>query len=172
MSMREAFNKAGHGGAKQYSGQRQGSGYPQRHGQGHTQPEEHLPSMPKIVFRDESNYRKKELFTDYALQYADELTRHKITQTQLRKYYNEVKALEARIKANPDFKANEALISLLKSKVAYGLAKETDRDKKEGFKILLNMVEQGIAWSTKPEYFEDFVLLFEAVAGFFRGRER
>lgn len=171
MSMRDAFNKAGHGGAKQYPGQRQDGSYPQRQGQSNIQ-SEHSPSMPKIVFRDESNYRKKELFTDYALQYADELTRHKITQTQLRKYYNEVKALEARIKANPDFKANEALISLLKSKVAYGLAKETDRDKKEGFKVLLNMVEQGIAWSTKPEYFEDFVLLFEAVAGFFKGKER
>ncbi len=171
MSMRDAFNKAGHGGAKQYSGQKHGGSYPQRQGQSNIQ-SEHLPSMPKIVFRDKSNYRKKELFTDYALQYADELTRHKITQTQLRKYYNEVKALEARIKANPDFKANEALISLLKSKVAYGLAKETDRDKKEGFKVLLNMVEQGIAWSTKPEYFEDFVLLFEAVAGFFKGKER
>jgi CRISPR/Cas system CSM-associated protein Csm2 small subunit len=50
------------------------------------------------------------------------------------------------------------------------MAKETGRDKKEAFKVLLNMTEQGIGWSTKPEYFEDFVLFFEAVIGFFKGK--
>ncbi len=129
-------------------------------------------NLPKIVFRDEQGYRKKDIFTNLAQTYADEMAKYKMTQTQLRKYYNEVKALEARIKANPDFRVNEAIIGLLKSKVAYGLAKESDGNKKEGFRVLLHMVEQGIEWSTTPEYFEDFVLFFEAVVGFFKGRER
>ncbi len=128
--------------------------------------------LPKLVFRDSDNYRKKDLFTDTAQKYADEMAKYKLTQTQLRKYYNEVKALEARIEANPDFKENEALITLLKSKVAYGLAKETDYEKKKGFEVLLKMVEQGIIWSTTSEHFQDFVLFFEAVVGFFRGKER
>lgn len=142
-------------------------GNPQKYG-GDKGQSEKLMNLPKLIFRDEKGYRKKELFTEHAVAYADAMT--KMTQTQLRKYYNEVKALESRIKANPDFKINEALIGLLKSKVAYGLAKETDRDRKEAFKVLLNMTEQGIGWSTKPEYFEDFVLFFEAVIGFFKGK--
>jgi len=162
MSMKEALNKAGY----------KGSGNPQRqqHGQGRDrgQSGEQAVDLPRLIFRDEKGYRKKELFTEHAVAYADAMM--KMTQTQLRKYYNEVKALDARIKANPDFKSNEALIGLLKSKVAYGMAKETDRDKKEAFKVLLNMTEQGIGWSTKPEYFEDFVLFFEAVIGFFKGK--
>ena len=144
---------------------------PQRYQQGHTgerNQSRQTVNLPKLIFRDEKGYRKKELFTEHAVAYADAMM--KMTQTQLRKYYNEVKALDARIKANPDFKSNEALIGLLKSKVAYGMAKETDRDKKEAFKVLLNMTEQGIGWSTKPEYFEDFVLFFEAVIGFFKGK--
>lgn len=162
MSMKDAFNKAvfkGGGNPQRqqhgYSGDRQQSG-------GQT------INLPKLIFRDEKGYRKKELFTECAVEYANAM--EKMTQTQLRKYYNEVKALESRIKANPDFKANEALIGLLKSKVAYGLAKETDKNRKEAFKVLLNMTEQGIEWSTKPEYFEDFVLFFEAVMGFFKGK--
>ncbi len=163
MSMGGAFKKAGY----------KGGGNPQRQQHGHSaeggQSGQTL-NLPELIFRDANGYRKKELFTEYAVKYADAMT--KMTQTQLRKYYNEVKALEARVKANSDFKANEALIGLLKSKVAYGMAKENDRNKKEAFKVLLHMTEQGIEWSTKPEYFEDFVLFFEAVMGFFKGKER
>lgn len=128
--------------------------------------------LPKLDFRDSNNYRKKDLFTDTAQKYAEVMAKFKLTQTQLRKYYNEVKALDARIEANPNFKEHEYLIALLKSKVAYGLAKETDYEKKKGFEVFLKMVEQGITWSTRPEYFKDFVLFFEAVVGFFRGKER
>ncbi len=159
MSMGEAFKKAGY----------KGGGSPQRQ-QERDRGQQYTVNLPKLVFRDENGYRKKELFTEHAIAYADAMIN--MTQTQLRKYYNEVKALEARIKANPDFKTNEALIGLLKSKVAYGMAKENDKNKKEAFKVLLNMTEQGIEWSTKREYFEDFVLFFEAVMGFFKGKER
>ena len=161
--MEDAFKKAGY----------KGGGNPQKKQYGHKKDRNYskgqaVKNLPKLIFRDEKGYRKKELFTDHAVAYAEAMI--KMTQTQLRKYYNEVKALESRIKANPDFKSNEALIGLLKSKVAYGMAKETDKNKKEAFKVLLNMTEQGIEWSTKPEYFEDFVLFFEAVMGFFRGK--
>ncbi len=159
MSMKDAFKNAGYKGGGGHHDNRQ------------RQVSESI-DLPNLTFRDEQGYRKKELFTVHAQKYADEMARLRMTQTQLRKYYNEVKALEARIEANPDFMANEALIGLLKSKVAYGLAKETDREKRKGFEVLLKMVEQGIAWSTKKDYFKDFVLFFESVIGFFRGKER
>lgn len=132
MSMGDAFKKAGYKGGGNPQRQQQGRG-------GDRGQSGQAMNLPRLIFRDENGYRKKELFTEHAVVYADAMLR--MTQTQLRKYYNEVKALEARIKANPDFKANEALIGLIKSKVAYGMAKETDNYKKEAFADFWNMFD-------------------------------
>lgn len=174
MSMRDAFNKAGHGGAKQYPGQKQGGSYPQRQGVG-TIPSDNANNPPKIILRHNGQLRR-ELLTSEAEQWADFLHNNGngITATQLRNFFNEVKALQSRIEAS-GFQANDALIGLLKSKAAYAYAR-AERKRETGFRHMKSMIEQGVdlTKSVDPrkaeEAFNDFALFFEAVMGFFKGR--
>lgn len=166
MSMRDAFNKSGHGGAKQHSGQRQGGSYPQG---GRSTPSENTNNPPKILLRRNGQLRR-ELITSEAEQWADSLHNNGngITATQLRNFFNEVKALQSRIEAG-GFDANEALVGLLKSKAAYAYAR-AEKKREIGFRHMKSMIEQGVELSRSPESFNDFALFFEAVMVFFKGR--
>ncbi len=126
-------------------------------------------NFPTIEFRTNGQLRR-ELLTSEAENWADLLYNNGfgVTATQLRNFFNEVKALQSRIEAG-GFQSNEAMVGLLKSKVAYAYARaETKR--KTGFECLKNMIEQGSDKSTSKEAFDDFALFFEAVMGFFKGR--
>lgn len=83
-------------------------------------------------------------------------------------FFNEVKALQSRIEAG-GFPSNEAMVGLLKSKVAYAYAR-AEKKRKTGFEYLQSMIEQGVELSKSKEDFDDFTLFFEAVMGFFKGR--
>lgn len=168
MSMRDAFNKAGHSGVKQYSGQRQGGSYPQRQGGGSTS-SDNTNNPPKIILRHNGQLRR-DLLTSEAEQWADSLHNNGngITATQLRNFFNEVKALQSRIEAG-GFDATEALVGLLKSKAAYAYAR-AEKKREMGFRHMKSMIEQGVELSKTPESFNDFALFFEAVMGFFKGR--
>ena len=124
---------------------------------------------PKIVFRANGQLRR-ELLTTEAEKWAECLYDNKsgVTATQLRNFFNEVKALQSRIEAG-GYAPNEAMIGLLKSKAAYALAR-AEKKRKIGFEYLKSMIEQGADLSTSEEAFNDFALFFEAVMGFFKGR--
>ena len=127
-------------------------------------------SADKIVFRENGKLRR-ELLTNDALNWADKLYQNGydgVTHTQLRNFFNEVKALQSRIEAY-SFEDVDALIGLLKSKAAYALAK-AEKKRKKGFENLQKMIEQGVDYSTDAEKFNDFVIFFEAVMGFYKGR--
>lgn len=162
MSMGEAFNKAGY----------KGSGNPQKsqHGySGDRKQSGQRNTPPNIVFRANGQLRR-ELLTSEAETWADLLYDNKngVTATQLRNFFNEVKALQSRIEAG-GFAANEALIGLLKSKAAYAYAR-AEKKRKTGFEYLKSMIEQCSDLSKSEEAFNDFALFFEAVMGFFKGR--
>lgn len=163
MSMGDAFKKAGY----------KGSGNPQKQQHGYSESRrpsgEQANNPPKIVFRTNGQLRR-ELLTSEAETWADLLYDNKngVTATQLRNFFNEVKALQSRIEAG-GFVANEAMIGLLKSKSAYAYAR-AEKKRKTGFEYLKNMIEQCVDLSKSEEAFNDFALFFEAVMGFFKGR--
>ena len=129
----------------------------------------HSINSPKIVFRKDG-YLRKDLLTSEAEKWADLLSddENGVTATQLRNFFNEVKSLQSRIEAG-GFSSNEAMVGLLKSKVAYAHAR-AEKKRKTGFEYLQSMIEQGVDLSKSKEDFDDFALFFEAVMGFFKGR--
>ncbi len=164
MSMEDAFKKAGY----------KGGGNPQRQKSERGQSRQTRP--PTIVFRDNGKLRR-ELLTSEAENWADLLFDNGkgVTATQLRNFFNEVKALQSRIEAG-GFTASEAMIGLLKSKAAYAYAR-AEKKRKKGFDYLKSMIDQSVDLIFKSnnqkkseEAFNDFALFFEAVMGFFKGR--
>lgn len=162
MSMKEALKKAGF----RSGGNPQKQFYQKAEGKKET---ESRNTLPEIIFRSSGQLRR-ELLTSEAESWADSLYDNKngVTATQLRNFFNEVKALQSRIEAG-GFAHNEAIIGLLKSKAAYAYARAEKR-RKRGFEYLKNMIEQCVDLSRSEEAFNDFVLFFEAVMGFFKGR--
>jgi len=164
MSMEDAFKKAGYKGGGNLKRRKHESG----------QPEQTKP--PTIVFRENGKLRRS-LLTSEAKMWADLLfdNRSGVTATQLRNFFNEVKALQSRIEVG-GFDANEAMIGLLKSKAAYAYAR-AEKKRKKGFDYLKSMIDQSVdlifksnSQKKSEEAFNDFALFFEAVMGFFKGR--
>lgn len=119
--------------------------------------------LPQIKFR-ENGILRRELLTTEARKYADEFQRGGLTTHQMRRFYHEVKALEAKIEADgPDgFKNNEALVGMLKAKVAYA----KNRPQAKVPPAFVTFIERGVDAITKHDDFKDFTLFFEAVVGF------
>jgi len=166
MSMEEAFKKSGYKDSRNPQRQQHGQGGDRR------QP----VNIPQIIFRSNGQLRR-ELLTSDAESWADWLYDNKngVTATQLRNFFNEVKALQSRIEAG-GFSSNEAMIGLLKSKAAYAYAR-AEKKRKNGFEYLKSMIEQSVDLIFKStnlkeseKTFNDFALFFEAVMGFFKGR--
>src|SRR3989338_515099 len=132
MIMKEALNKAGYKGSgnKNKDRKRQGGGNPHR-----SQPIGQAINPPKIVFRNNGQLRR-ELLTSEAENWAGLLYDNKngVTATQLRNFFNEVKALQSRIEAG-GFAVNEAMIGLLKSKAAYAFARAEKKKEKDTSEI-------------------------------------
>jgi len=109
---------------------------------------------------------RAELLTDDARKYAKEFVRRRLNPTQLRKYFNEVRALEAQVKAK-GYPIVEPLIKMLKSKVAYGMRRSGGQQSlPENFK---GFIDQSVDAIQDEKDFNAFVKHFEAVLGFFYG---
>lgn len=119
-----------------------------------------------IKFRDSNGNLRKELLTTEAEEWGGKFVNDKLTITQLRRFYNEVKALEARIEAT-SFEENQALIGMLRSKVAYACPQKGQKKVPDIFK---QFIEQCVKSINNGKDFKDFVLFFEAVYGFFVGK--
>ena len=86
-------------------------------------------AQQEIKFRDEKGNLRRELLTTEAEGWAGDFVRPNdrrdkpLTSAQLRRFYNDVKALEARIDAT-GFEENKASVGMLRSKIAYAYGKE------------------------------------------------
>ncbi len=83
-----------------------------------------------------------------------------LTPTQLRKFFNEVRSLEERMK---DDLFQKALIDMLKSKVAYAVGKKSSKVP-EQFKDFMDACVEKIK---DEKDFYGFVKFFESVVGYF-----
>ena len=83
-----------------------------------------------------------------------------LTITQLRKFFNEVRSIEERMKED---NFQKAFILMLKSKVAYSVAKKSSKVPKQ-FKDFIDACVDKI---NDEKDFYGFVKFFESVVGFF-----
>lgn len=83
--------------------------------------------------------------------------------TQLRRFYQDIKAIEARSKGDSDFDSLRPLIKLLKSKTAYA------RGRKKVPQGFYDLIDKCVAKAQENEdEFRGFVMFFEALVGFHR----
>ena len=110
---------------------------------------------------------KKSLLLEGARKWAQDFirTRPELKAAQIRRFYHDVKALEAKIEAS-GFEKNLPLIKMLKSKVAYACPKYGSKKVPIVFKEFMDKCIDGIE---EQKDFEAFTLVFEAVVGYFYG---
>lgn len=124
------------------------------------------PDLYQATYFRENGRLKESLVTSYAEEHAGAFVRDRLNSSQLRRFYHEVKALEAKIDAG-GFEANAALVKLLRSKVAYACPIRGDKKVPESFaRFLWTHLDQ----IGSKENFKDFCVVFEAVVGFFYGK--
>jgi len=115
---------------------------------------------------------KTKLLLDGAIEWAKKFVgaRPELKSAQIRRFYHDVKALEAKINAAEDngFEMNLPLIKMLKSKVAYACPEKDFKGRKvpKEFKEFMDKCIDGIK---EPDDFKAFALVFEAVVGYFYG---
>lgn len=134
---------------------------------------------PKIEFKfskngfsDEKGYLRENLITDEAKEIARAFANSKLSNSQLRAFFNEVKAINNRLDDKEEnWKSVYPSVLLIKSKIEYRASK--DPKKMEVFKdFLLNAISY-IQEKNKTEKgykaFKDFVVFFEAIVGYSYG---
>ena len=108
-----------------------------------------------------------ELLNETAKKWADDINRTK--KTQVRNFYDRILELEKEIKDADSFSEVYPFIKMLNSKVAYGVSRRVVS------REFQDMMEQCLAQIKNDKNGEDkfntFKLFFEAVLGFFKGRE-
>lgn len=86
--------------------------------------------------------------------------------TQLRRLYNDIKSIEARV--TDDFESGKYLLSMLKAKVAYAVGRGSTTNFPKGLKIVIEKSVDRINNSSNPrKEFDGFVHFFEAIVGYF-----
>lgn len=92
-----------------------------------------------------------------------------ISQTRLRRFFDEVKSISRRPDLEKNFEKEKAYIMLLKSRVSYmiGRAGTDSRDEKAGLINLKKFFDTGLKQVDSADSYLVFVTLFEAVYGFF-----
>lgn len=114
----------------------------------------------------EKGHLKESLLTSFAEDQATAFVQDRLNSSQLRKFYHEVKALEAKIEAG-GFEANAPFVKMLRSKVAYACPVRGDRKIPESFaRFLWKHIEQV----RSEKDFKAFGTVFEAIVGFFYGK--
>lgn len=114
-------------------------------------------SGKKIIRKDLISDRAHELGSQFAQDQSD-----KLTASQLRNFFNDVRSLEARVKTE-DFETIKPHILMLKSKVSYAFGR---KNIPESFK---NLIWKCVDKIESKEDFNAFVKFFEAIVGFFYG---
>lgn len=132
----------------------------------------------KKGFVDEKGNLREALMTTEAEQIANYFGEDQLTKSQLRAFYNEIKAIKNKLSISKDedkFSEIYPLILMIKSKVIYRASRGTPRDKKKmnGIKKFLELGIDQIKNENKNgkgrEAFENFALFFEVVVGYAYG---
>ena len=89
-----------------------------------------------------------------------------LNSAQLRKFYNDFKQLEKKV-AKQDFEKVKPLIKMVKSKASYASNPSNQKIPPQFKQFLINNVDS----INSKEEFEAFMLYFEAVVGFYYGKE-
>jgi len=102
----------------------------------------------------------------------------RVSSTQLRRYYNDVKQLQFKIERDLKDKKDSddpevlkeylPLIKMLKAKVAYGRRPGTGERVSEEFQ---KTIDNCVDLINSPKDFQTFVLFFESVVGYYYGAE-
>lgn len=118
-------------------------------------------------FFDEKGNLKESLVTSFAEEQAKSFVQQRLNSSQLRKFYHEVKALEAKIQAG-GFEQNFPFVQMLRSKIAYACPRDfKSRKIPEPFARFL---WQHVANVKTQKEFNAFSTVFEAMVGFFYGQ--
>ena len=136
-----------------------------------------------IVFRDEKNRLRRKLLVEEAKYWALRIN-ERVSYTQLRKFYSEALALKSRMEEKvrdkvkklgdekgkeEGFKEMEALIGMLISKANYSKIKSKYNKWNNTYENeeLFKFINACVTDIHSEQDFNDFVLFFEAVLGFF-----
>ncbi len=106
-----------------------------------------------------------ELLNTTAKEWAEAINRTK--KTQVRNFYDRVLELKEDIKRD-GFDNTYPFIMMLNSKVAYGVSRKVVSRE---FQDMMNQCLEEIKRRKNEEAFNNFQLFFEAVLGFFKGRD-
>jgi len=109
----------------------------------------------------------KNLLDEVAKEWASKIERD-TKKTQVRNFYDKVLELEQNIKKD-GFDSVYPFIKMLNSKVAYGVSRNVVSGE---FEKMFNICLEQIKPDNKGEQtFKNFKLFFEAVIGFYKGRD-
>lgn len=131
--------------------------------------------LKKIVFRDDQDRLRRELLVEEAENWAHRVAK-RVSYTQLRKFYSEALALKSKMEEKvkktgeeEGFKEMEALVGMLISKANYSKIKSRffRKDGTYENEELFNFINSCVRSIHSQQDFNDFVLLFEAVLGFY-----
>ncbi|MCF0171263.1 MAG: type III-A CRISPR-associated protein Csm2 [Bacteroidaceae bacterium] len=124
-------------------------------------------------FADIKGNIREDLITKEALSIAKYFKRENLSNSQLRAFFNEVKAINNRLEDNENFEKVYPMILMIKSKVEYRASKNDEKRKMKGFKTFLIEAINYIQKENKSEKgykaFKDFVIFFEAIVGYSYG---
>lgn len=145
---------------------------PNYNNQGGGRPDAYPPCPEFKLYADKSKeIVGKDLYDTTAKAIADSLLG--ISQTRLRRFFDEVKSIARHPGFKTDFAKEEASIALLKSKIAYMIGRASnDRDEKASLNNLKRFFDIGLNQVDSAASYLVFVTLFEAVYGFFYEKSR
>lgn len=123
-------------------------------------------------FTDSKGNIREELITEEALNIAKHFKSENLSNSQLRAFFNEVKAINNKLDDKKEsFDKVYPMILMIKSKIEYRASKETKKMK--GFKAFLIEAVTYVQKENKSgkgyEAFKNFVIFFEAVVGYCYG---
>lgn len=123
-------------------------------------------------FTDSKGNLREELITDEALDIAKYFKKDNLSNSQLRAFFNEIKAINNRLNNDEsNFEKVYPMILMIKSKIEYRASK--DSKKMESFKQFLTEGVKYIQDQNKKgkgyEAFVNFAIFFEAVVGYSYG---
>ncbi|MEW6606111.1 MAG: type III-A CRISPR-associated protein Csm2 [bacterium] len=112
---------------------------------------------------------REELLTNRAQDWAKSFlkARPPLHSAQLRRFYHDVKSLEAKVTTEDEFTKYRPLVKMLKSKVAYACPK-TYSGRKVPWEFR-EFIEKCVDEINSLQDFKSFTLVFEAVVGYFFG---
>lgn len=122
----------------------------------------------KKGFTDKDGILREELMTVEAENIAKDFAT--VTTAQLRAFFNEIKALRNRLESNnteENFKKIYPLILMIKSKIAYRVAKDRKLTPlKEFLYAGIDEIQKSNKVNKGKEAFENFAIFFETIVGY------